>query len=162
MPLSALATVELQLICHFLEQSSWLSLARCSRFTHAAASDPFAARHFSAVTVDISPPAPPEPVEPLSNKETLLGVFCCGWKPARLKLSQPEPLPPSAPSVAVPAVALFHRSLLRHAPATLLWQPVSFDSDLFSATLPSLLQMKHIGSLIYRGRDWDLSRLLAW
>ena len=45
MSFERLATVELQLIMHCCDQTSWLQLARCSRFTLQAASQSFAQRH---------------------------------------------------------------------------------------------------------------------
>ena len=45
--LAGLATVELQLIMHYCDLSTLLALARCSRFTLHAASDPFAWRALS-------------------------------------------------------------------------------------------------------------------
>jgi hypothetical protein len=49
--LSGLATVELQLIMQHCDAQSLLALARCSRFTLSAASDPFAWRGLSSFSL---------------------------------------------------------------------------------------------------------------
>ena len=51
MSLSRLATVELQLIMQCCDQRTLLRLARCSRFTRQAASDPFAWRYISPAII---------------------------------------------------------------------------------------------------------------
>jgi hypothetical protein len=55
MNLSHLATVEMQLIMHFLDHASLLALARCSRFTLACASADFAWQSLSPLPVLVRP-----------------------------------------------------------------------------------------------------------
>ena len=47
MLLSDLHAIELQLVMQYCDQSSWLRLARCSRFTLQAATAPLARQHFT-------------------------------------------------------------------------------------------------------------------
>jgi hypothetical protein len=55
-PFARLATVELQLVMHFCDQRTLLALARCSRAALAAASQPFAWRSLSPLSLSCSSP----------------------------------------------------------------------------------------------------------
>ena len=50
-----LAVIECQLIFHFCDEESWLDLSHSTRFTHSAASDPFAARYLNSIIIDLIP-----------------------------------------------------------------------------------------------------------
>jgi hypothetical protein len=51
-----MAAVELQLVMHFCDQRTLIALARCSRATLAAASQPFAWRSLSLLSLSCSSP----------------------------------------------------------------------------------------------------------
>ena len=55
-PFTRLATVELQLVMHFCDQRTLIALARCSRAALAAASQPFAWRSLSPLSLSCSSP----------------------------------------------------------------------------------------------------------
>jgi len=55
-PFTRLATVELQLVMHFCDQSTLIALARCSRTAFAAAKQPFAWRCLSPLSLSCSSP----------------------------------------------------------------------------------------------------------
>src|SRR4051794_23342104 len=95
-----LATVELQLIFHYCDQHSWLSLARCSHFTLSAVSEEFASKHTQLAFAFQHPwPMPHALPQP-----GLFGLMCCWFA---------NPVPP--PSLGI----LLRRSLLRHCPVSL-------------------------------------------
>lgn len=71
MPLSSLATVELQLIMQMCDLRSLLSFARCSHLTLAAASSDFAWRSLSNPPLQLQPYESAEAVA-----ESLVGRFC--------------------------------------------------------------------------------------
>ena len=112
MSLQRLATVELQLIMQCCDAQSLLALARCSRFTFAAASNPFAWRRALTVEVDI---ARFVMAEPTSSLQCLWGSICCApFCPA--SQSRPQPAVPLPPVVADP-----RWSLLRHVDQLVRW-----------------------------------------
>jgi Ran GTPase-activating protein (RanGAP) involved in mRNA processing and transport len=125
--LSALATVELQLLMHALDRSSLLSLARCSHTTLAAASQPFAWHH-CAVTLrcaGVDVPAPPLYKRlALLARSWFVSAARASWAAVGLPLPEPErpatrvraELVGALPLLTPPVLLAHHkRSLLRFA-----------------------------------------------
>ena len=100
--LAGLATVELQLIMqHYCDLSTLLALARCSRFTLHAASDPFAWRALSPLSWNFVHPLGPDTVT--SQQRPKISAWqrlrCCIRPPPPSLPLLPPPLPLS-PSLA--------------------------------------------------------------
>ena len=104
-----MATVELQLVMQHCDAQSLLALARCSRFTFAAASNSFAWRCAPPVRVDIARFAATE--VPMSTLHCILDSMCCS-------ACLPQPQPP----LPLPSDAADSRwSLLRHVDQSVHW-----------------------------------------
>ena len=118
MSLDRLATVELQLIMQHCDAQSLLLLARCSRFTLHAASDPFAWRALSPLSWNFVHPLGPGADVELRRPEISL------WQRMRCCI-RPLPLsPPPAPSLLLRMPSLAQRisgSLLRHCDIRIDW-----------------------------------------
>jgi len=89
MTFDRLATVELQLILQCCEQTSWLRLARCSRFTLQAASQPFAKRYLTPLYLAFSHPYASDAV-PYSRGlwAALKQKLKLGWSPKPRSLAE--------------------------------------------------------------------------
>ena len=81
MSFNRLAEVECQLILHYCDQHTWLSLARCSHFTYSSASKVFASRHLPPITIDATSKSFSAPTPGLFS--SLLQLFNSTFRSAR-------------------------------------------------------------------------------
>jgi hypothetical protein len=142
--LSGLAAVELQLIMQLCDAQSLLALARCSRFTLSAASDPFAwpgPSSFSLVFVHTPGPDAESDAEQQRPKGSAWQRLCSCFRPA----PPPSPLP-------LPLAQRISESLLRFCDIKINWRDDDQYSPVSDAELDGLAAIPRLRALNSCGR----------
>ena len=139
---AGLAAVELQLVMQCCDLSTLLALARCSRFTLRAASDPLAWRALSPLSQTFLHPLSPDAGAGRPKDSAWQRLSCC-IRP-----------PPAAPPLLLPSLAQrISGSLLRFCDIKVDWSHEEQLSNVSDAELDALAAIPRLCALNSCGRD---------